>query len=159
VKKGGKRILAGIVSFGPLDSEPGAVACGSPGVPALYTRVSNYIDAIDEALCLEKETIKKQEGLAGTTGQLENFIEVHVPAGQKFVNFTLLGGTGDADLSVRKGARPTATEFDCRTGFIGKNAETCSFDNPEPGVYWVALEGFEPYAGAKLRVNAYSMPW
>jgi vibriolysin len=48
-----------------------------------------------------------------------------VPAG-KAVVFNQAGGTGDADLYVRKGAAPTTSTYDCRP-YLGGNNESCSF--------------------------------
>ena len=148
VKKGNKYILAGVVSFGIR-------GCGEPGLPGLYTRVARFHDVIQEALCEDQKVIKKKDHIAGARDEMK-FIEVHVPAGQRQVNFNVFGGSGDADLFVKKGARPTADSFDCKSGVPDSNNETCNFGSPAPGTYWVGLLGFADYADVKLRVNGYS---
>ena len=47
--------------------------------------------------------------------------------------------TGDADLYVRKGAKPTATTYDCRPYEDGLTGESCSVG---AGTWYVALHGY-----------------
>jgi hypothetical protein len=70
-------------------------------------------------------------------------------------NFTaqISGGSGDADLYVRRGAQPTTTTFDCRPYLSGNN-ETCSFNNPQADVWHVSIRGYRASAGISLRVVA-----
>lgn len=53
-----------------------------------------------------------------------------------------LQGTGDADLYVRRGARPTRTQWDCSPYRMG-SAEVCSFPQPEAGEWFVDVVGFD----------------
>lgn len=57
----------------------------------------------------------------------------------------MTGGTGDADLYVRRGAQPTTATYDCRPFLTGSN-EACSFNNPTAGDYFVMLNGFAAYS-------------
>lgn len=52
-----------------------------------------------------------------------------------------LQGTGDADLYVRHGERPTRVQWDCSPYRMG-SAEVCTFAQPEPGEWFVDLVGF-----------------
>jgi secreted trypsin-like serine protease len=149
VKKGGKTLLAGVVSGGAT------FECGAAGAPGLYTRLAAFADVIDETLCFWPDVIKKKDHIAGSKNQLQ-FVKVEVPAGLRMVNFHLSGGTGDSDLFVRKGKKPTETEFDCVSGIIGTNGELCHFFEPTPGTYWVGVIGNNDFANVKLRVKAYS---
>ena len=45
-------------------------------------------------------------GLTGATGS-QTFFKINVPAGQAKLDIVMSGGTGDADLYVKKGAKPT----------------------------------------------------
>ena len=69
-----------------------------------------------------------------------------VPAGQSNLSFTIAGGTGDADLYVQNGAKPTLTSYSCRP-YLNGNTETCVFFSPAAGTWWVMLNGYAAYAG------------
>jgi hypothetical protein len=87
-------------------------------------------------------------GLSGATGT-QQFFKITIPAGRTGLRFAMSGGTGDADLYVRHGARPTLDVFDCAP-FAGGNAETCNFTNPAAGTWYVLIDAFATYAGASL---------
>ena len=86
--------------------------------------------------------------ISGASGS-QQFWKLTVPSGQTQVVFNISGGTGDADLYVRRGARPTTATFDCRP-FINGNNETCTFTNPVAGDYFVMLRGFAAFSGVTL---------
>ncbi|MGQ0713415.1 MAG: pre-peptidase C-terminal domain-containing protein [Gemmatimonadaceae bacterium] len=87
-------------------------------------------------------------GLSGATGT-QRFFKIVVPAGTTKLTITMSGGTGDADLYVRFGQLPTLGTFDCAP-FLGGNAESCTFDNPAVGTWFIMLDAFAAYAGARL---------
>jgi serine protease len=72
-----------------------------------------------------------------------------VPNGASNLLFAMYGGTGDADIYVRRGAEPTNTAFDCRPFAFGNN-ETCFFPKPAAGVWFVYIRGFSNAAGLSL---------
>ncbi|WP_338052873.1 M4 family metallopeptidase [Pyxidicoccus trucidator] len=80
------------------------------------------------------------------------YFSVVVPEGATGLTFTLSGGTGDADLYVRRGQAPTATSYDCRPYRSGNN-EVCTFAAPGDGIWFVMLNGFSAYSGATLTVT------
>lgn len=53
----------------------------------------------------------------------------------------LAGATGDGDLYVRFGERPTLSDFDCRPFAFG-NIEECGFTDPEVGTWYVGVRAF-----------------
>tara|TARA_Y100001960_G_C14749167_1_gene867430 strand:+ start:267 stop:2090 length:1824 start_codon:yes stop_codon:yes gene_type:complete len=62
------------------------------------------------------------------------------------------GGTGDADLYVKAGNKPTTSSYDCRPYRAGNN-EQCRV-NAQPGVtYHVMLRGYSAYSGVTLRLD------
>jgi pseudolysin/vibriolysin len=87
-------------------------------------------------------------GLAGSLAT-DLFYVINVPAGQGSLVISTAGGTGDADLYVKFGARPTSSSYDCRPYAIG-NAESCSFANPAAGAYYVVVHGFAAFSGLSL---------
>jgi hypothetical protein len=89
--------------------------------------------------------------LAGLSGALNaaTWFRLTVPAGLSQLVFTTSGGTGDADLYVRQGQKPTTTAYACRPYLTG-NDEACTFDAPAAGDWYVMLRGYAPYAGVTL---------
>jgi hypothetical protein len=92
-------------------------------------------------------------GLSGATGA-QQFWSMVVPAGQSTLTFTTSGGTGDVDMYVQNGSKPTTSTYQCRP-YINGNSETCTFTNPAAGTYWVMLNGYATYTGVTLK-GAYS---
>ncbi len=77
---------------------------------------------------------------------------VEIPAGMSTLTVTMSGGTGDADLYVRYGAQPTTSSYNCRPYKSGNN-ETCSFNNPQAGTWYISLRGYSAYSGVNLNVE------
>ncbi|HWO23973.1 MAG TPA: M4 family metallopeptidase [Kofleriaceae bacterium] len=77
------------------------------------------------------------------------FWSLSVPTGQSTLTFTVSGGTGDVDLYVNYGSKPTTTAFQCRP-YLAGNSETCTFAPPTAGTYWVGLRGYSAYSGVTL---------
>jgi hypothetical protein len=87
----------------------------------------------------------------------QQFWVMDVPAGKDSVVFTISGGSGDADLYVRRGAQPTTSLFDCRP-FLNGNNETCTFNAPAAGQYHVMIRGFSAFSGVTLTGRTTSTP-
>jgi len=73
-----------------------------------------------------------------------------VPAGKTTLTFSISGGTGDADLYVRRGAAPTTSTYDCRPYKTG-NAETCTFNSPAAATWYVNVRAYAAYSGVSLK--------
>jgi serine protease len=84
--------------------------------------------------------------------------ELQVPNGASQLFFGLSGGTGDADMYVRLGQRPTDTAYDCRP-FRSGNEETCYFPAPESGTYYVRIKGFSAATGVSLYPSFVDANW
>ena len=93
-------------------------------------------------------------GLSGAQGT-EKYFKIDVPAGRS-LSFKLSGGTGDADMYVRFGSRPTQTTYSCRP-YLNGNNETCTITNTTAGTYYVMLRAYTTYSGTSL-VASYSAP-
>ncbi len=90
-------------------------------------------------------------GLSGAVNSTRDYTLV-VPAGATQLSFTLSGGTGDADLYVRRGAQATSSTNDCSSAG-GTNAETCSFATPSAATYHVRVQAYRAYSGVSLVGN------
>jgi Bacterial pre-peptidase C-terminal domain len=87
--------------------------------------------------------------ISGASGS-QQFWKLAVPAGKTSLTFSISGGTGDADLYVRFGAKPTTSTFNCRP-FLNGNSETCTFTNPAAGDWYVMIRGFAAFSGVTLK--------
>ncbi|MBN1507021.1 MAG: pre-peptidase C-terminal domain-containing protein [Sedimentisphaerales bacterium] len=107
------------------------------------------------------EVITLQNGVAVTgisgAADSEKFYKIDVPAGQSKLEITVNGGTGDVDLYVKKGAKPTTTEWDYRPYLIGNN-ESVAVDNPDAATWYVMLRGYAAYSGVTLKATYVPVP-
>lgn len=88
------------------------------------------------------------EGLFGSTSdEIEFFFDV--PEEARSASFKISGGSGDADLYVRYGAKPTTSSYDCRPYKSG-NSETCSFSAAQAGRYYVMIRAYRTYSNTSL---------
>lgn len=87
--------------------------------------------------------------ISGASGS-QQYWRLAVPSGRTSVTFTISGGTGDADMYVRSGARPTTTTYNCRP-YLSGNAETCTISNPAAGDWYVMLRGYSSFSGVSLK--------
>ncbi|MDX5405492.1 MAG: S8 family serine peptidase [Chromatiaceae bacterium] len=91
------------------------------------------------------ETVSALSGAAGD----ELLFTLNVPEGASNLSFVMNGGTGDADLYVKFGAEPTASDWDCRPYLFGNN-ESCPFDPAQAGTYFVKLIGYTAFTDVNL---------
>jgi PKD repeat protein len=87
---------------------------------------------------------------AVATGGVSSNYTLVVPAGKTSVVFTISGGTGDADMYVKNGSAPTSSVYDCRPYLTG-NSETCTFNSPTAGTYYVNVRAYAGYSGVSLK--------
>ena len=73
---------------------------------------------------------------------------VAAPAG-KTLTIKISGGSGDADLYTKFGARPTTSSYSCRP-YLNGNAETCTQTNTQAGDYYVMVRGYTAFSGLSL---------
>ena len=94
-------------------------------------------------------TVKKETigGSWYSTSRYQIEVPEGVPVGE--VEISLGGGSGHADLYVRRGETPSRWRYDCRSTGWGSN-ESCSLYGP--GTYHVMVyTGFRGYSGVQLQ--------
>lgn len=89
--------------------------------------------------------------ITATQGNWQHY-SYTVPAGVTSVNVAMSGGTGDADLYVRKGQAPTKTSYDCRPYKSG-NTESCAITAVEGEQIHIGILAFRNFSGVMLDVK------
>ncbi len=87
-------------------------------------------------------------GLSAAAGT-SSLYAIEVPAGASTLSVVTSGGTGDLDMLVKRGQVPTAVVFDCSSGGANNN-ESCNFNAPAAGTWYIRLQAFSAYSGATL---------
>ncbi|PKF61669.1 hypothetical protein CW745_10120 [Psychromonas sp. psych-6C06] len=83
------------------------------------------------------------------------FYTINVPTSSR-LTVNIQGGSGDADLYVKKGNKPSSSSYDCRPWKDG-NIESCTLENAV-GTYHVMLEGYANFANVQLTANYSAAP-
>ncbi|WP_409425936.1 MULTISPECIES: M4 family metallopeptidase [unclassified Pseudoalteromonas] len=87
-------------------------------------------------------------GISGAAKQ-QIFFTLDVPQDAGNLSFTTSGGTGDADLYVKFGSKPTLNSFDCNSTTSTSN-ESCAIGNVQTGTYYVMVEAWNQISGVTL---------
>ncbi len=88
-----------------------------------------------------------------TAERNENYdFTVEVPPGVSFMEISIEGRDGDADLYVRRNFAPSFFEYDCRPYLFG-STESCAFYNPPAGDYHISLQAYLAYTDLTLTVS------
>ncbi|WP_444997776.1 PPC domain-containing protein [Aliikangiella sp. IMCC44359] len=88
------------------------------------------------------------------TGESTTY-KMQVPEGASNVNFNIEGGTGDADLYVKFGSKPTANSYDCRPHKNGNN-EYCNVYQ-SGGIYYIQVTAHSEFKDVVLTGNYISL--
>ncbi|WP_019026523.1 S8 family serine peptidase [Colwellia piezophila] len=80
------------------------------------------------------------------------YYTLDVPAGMATLDFAMSGGSGDADMYIRRGSQPTSSVYDCRPYKSGNN-ENCSFTNPTADTWHIGVYGYSAASGVSLEVT------
>jgi hypothetical protein len=76
---------------------------------------------------------------------------IFVPPGSTSLTVTLRGGTGDADIYIKRQTPPdNSGSNDTCHSFNGGNNEDCVIANPASGTWYILVDLWDPYAGATL---------
>ena len=79
----------------------------------------------------------------------QKFFQIPVRPGSTRLTVTTSGGTGNVDLFVEKDRVPRFGSGQCESFELG-NDESCVFDNPRPGVYYIVLFASLEYSNVTL---------
>ena len=90
-------------------------------------------------------------GLSGTEGLIRYFV-LRIPESVKDISFALSGGSGNADLFVRKDIIPIVNRFDCSSEGEGNN-ESCTQESGTAGNYFIMIRGAADYSDVSLVAN------
>ncbi len=88
--------------------------------------------------------------ISGARGSNQYFT-VEVPEGALALNVSMTGGSGDADLYVRYGSKPTDSNYDCRPWKNG-NEEVCDLV-VKAGTWHVMVQGYNTFSNVDLVAN------
>ncbi|HLU68036.1 MAG TPA: pre-peptidase C-terminal domain-containing protein [Kofleriaceae bacterium] len=89
--------------------------------------------------------------LAASTGNAL-YYSIDIPSGAENLVFQITGGTGDADLYIRRGAQPTTSSWDYRP-YLWGNEETVTVASPQAGTWYIMVRAYQSYSGVTLRVS------
>lgn len=90
-------------------------------------------------------------GINGTVGQTNLLYRVYVPAGTSNLTVTLTGFTGDFDIYVAPGPEVASFDHSDCNPWLGNNAaETCSFNGPQTGTWYIFIDPYSNANGAVL---------
>ena len=85
------------------------------------------------------------------TGNYLNY-KITVPSGQTSLVVTTTGGTGDADLYVKRGALATSSSYDgSSTG--STSAETVTISSPVAGDFYIGLYAYSTFSGVTIKAT------
>ncbi|KZN69275.1 M4 family metallopeptidase [Pseudoalteromonas luteoviolacea] len=87
-------------------------------------------------------------GISGAS-KAQQFFVLNVPADASSLKFETSGGSGDADLYVKFGSRPSLQTYDCKST-TSTSSETCSISNIQAGTYYVMVEAWNQISGVSL---------
>lgn len=112
---------------------------------ASYTTGSGTCTTSD---CLENGVAKTN--LSASTSS-QDFYKIDVPA-NKTLTVSMSGGSGDADLYVRAGSKPTTASYDCRP-YLNGNNETCTINSGSGGTFHIMLRAYSTYSGVSVTAS------
>ena len=96
------------------------------------------------------QEVKASTNLSGSRSA-QDFYTFTVDSASNVV-VSISGGSGDADLYVKAGSKPTTSSYDCRP-YRNGNSEQCSVSAQKGVTYHVMLRGYTNYSGVTLRLD------
>jgi len=127
----------------------------SPSTGDYYIGIDGYSNYAGVTLSVSYDEPSGGGGGGGSVDDLSasagNWVRytIDVPAGASELEVKITGGSGDADLYVRRGSQPSTSQYDCRP-YRNGNEETCTFNNPAAGTYHLGVRAFRTFSGVTL---------
>lgn len=87
-------------------------------------------------------------GLSANKGNQVHY-KIEVPTGAKNLKIKIDGGSGDADMYVKYGSKPTLSSWHCRPYRVTQ-LEECNYSTPKVTTYYVMLHAFNNYRDISL---------
>jgi len=152
------------VSFDNYDCRPWLTgnneSCQLSGAGVYSILINGYNQFSDVSLIASYSTELPETGIElhndvaqwNITGAYQEEIDfwADVPANAKGLWVQTWGGSGDADLWVKKGSLPTKEDNDCLASTSG-NEETCTM-SPDAGRYFIKVRGYDKFENVGLRI-------
>ena len=92
-----------------------------------------------------------ESNLSASTGNWLRYT-ANVGSGRPSLNVEISGGSGDADLYLRKGSAPSTSSYDCRPYKTG-NSETCTVTSPGADTYHIGIRAYSAFSGVSLSAS------
>ncbi len=140
-----------------------SVTITSPAAGTWYIALygaADYDDVSLRALYGEEEPVSEGEenepirNLSGAAGS-ETYFSFRVPHNVETIFLGISGGTGDCDMYIMSGVRPTTSDYDYRPSDDGNNESVSISGDLGSSDWYVLLYGDEAYAGVTLDVHYY----
>lgn len=121
------------------------------------TRPTFIVDALNGAIVFEFEGLAHADlengvpvtGLSGSNRTWQYFtFPVAGTDGYDLLDISISGGSGDADLYTRLGAKPTLSLYDCRP-YLAGNVESCT-SSATAGTWNIGIYPYRNYSGLSL---------
>jgi Zn-dependent metalloprotease len=121
------------------------------------TRPTFIVDALTGKILLEYEGLTHNDctdclheiSLSGKIRKWQYFTYTSTTPTDGLLEVSIKGGSGDADLYVRKGENPTSNNYDCRP-YLAGNDEMCSLQTVAGETWMIGLYAYRSYSGVEL---------
>ena len=134
-----------------LSDATSGVISNVAGSPNLLLKVNG---ASPPPVVVELENGVPETGISGSSKE-QLFYIMNVEPGASGLTFNTEGGTGDADLYVKFGSKPSLNDYDCKST-SESNTELCDFNTAQVGTYHIMVEAWSAISGVSLTGSYYT---
>lgn len=151
-------------NFGDNQTDTGAtvmhsfVSAGDYDVSVTVQDSNNNTNTLTQTISVSDGSsteieLTKGQALTGQSAAInqESIYYIDVPANTTNITMSISGGSGDADLYVKKNTIPTTNDYDCRP-FRNGNTESCNVSQGE-GRYYVMLKAYSSYSNVTIMAD------